>query len=54
MVSDGDSTWPVRSDPPSLGHAIALAIKKGVPTEVAVDSQSPALWVSASRLISRL
>ena len=32
---------PLRSDPPSPGHAIALAIKKGVPTEVAFDRQIP-------------
>jgi len=31
----------LRSDPSSPGHAIALAIKKGVPTEVPVDRQSP-------------
>ena len=31
----------LRSDPPTPGHAIALAIKKGIPTEVAIDRQIP-------------
>jgi hypothetical protein len=31
----------LRSDPPSPGHTIALAIKKGVPTEVALNRQTP-------------
>jgi len=32
----------LRSDPSIPGHAIALAIKKRVPTEVALDRQTPA------------
>jgi hypothetical protein len=32
-----DSTSALRSDPPSPGHAIALAIEKGVPSEVGLD-----------------
>lgn len=32
---------PLRSDPSIPGHAIALAIKKRVPPEVALDRRTP-------------